>query len=144
MPPPRRHKPEESAHVDETLPLVTDPCPPTGLTSDCRIVRCIDGDTLEVEVVRTFRVRLLDCWAPESRTSNAAEKELGLASKAHLQAIVPPGTAAVVHVPAAAGGHIEKALTMGRVLGRVWPRDGDPRDLSQRQRDADHATKTKD
>lgn len=123
---------------------VTDPRPPTGIASDCQITKVIDGDTVEVEVRRTFRVRLLDCWAPETRTRDAAEKVAGLASKDFLLSYLPVGSEAVVHVPAAEGGHIEKALTMGRVLGRVWPKDADPRDVSQRQRDAGHATMTKE
>jgi endonuclease YncB( thermonuclease family) len=123
---------------------VTDPRPPTGIASDCQITKVIDGDTIEVEVRRTFRVRLLDCWAPESRTRDSAEKELGLASKAHLLEMLPVGSEAVVLVPAAEGGHIEKAVTMGRFLGRIWPKDDDPRDVSQRQRDAGHATTTKE
>ena len=117
--------------------------PPTGVTSDCTIVRCIDGDTLEVQITRTFHVRLIDCWAPETRTKNASEKKRGKASAAHLEAIVPPMTAAVVHIPASDRGELGDVMTMGRVVGRIWPNDGDSRDLSQRQVDAGHATATK-
>lgn len=117
------------------------PVPPTGLTLDCTVVRCIDGDTIEVEVRRTFHVRLMDCWAPESRTKDQAEKKLGKAAAANLESIIPAGSPAVVHIPASDRGQIGDMTTMSRVVGRVWPKDGDSRDLSQRQVDTGHATK---
>lgn len=120
------------------------PCPPPGITTPGVLVRIIDGDTVEVEIRRTLRVRMLDCWAPESRTKDLQEKELGLAAKAHLAEICPPGSPVTLFIPTSAGGHIESVFTMGRVLGAIWAADGDPRDLSQRQRDAGHATATQE
>lgn len=122
---------------------VAAPCPPAGITTAARVVRVIDGDTVDVEIHRTVRVRLCDCWAPETRTRDAEEKSAGLASKEFLQEYCPEGTETTLFIPAAAGGVIEKAFSMGRVLGYLWVRDGDPRDVSQRQRDAGHATATK-
>lgn len=118
--------------------------PPLGWTTNCRIVSAIDGDTIDVEVKRTIRVRLLDCWSPESRTTNADEKRRGIAAKEHMEAAAV-GCDAVLHVP---GGKDTKDLTtLGRVLGHVWllRSDGKPdtESLSEMQVRAGHATKEK-
>lgn len=119
------------------------PCPPAGITTPGILTRIIDGDTVEVEIRRTLRVRMLDCWSPESRTKDPIEKKLGLAAKAHLAEVCPVGSFVTLFIPTSTGGHIESVFTMGRVLGAIWAGD-DPRDLSQRQRDAGHATATKE
>ena len=48
--------------------------PPLGLTAQCKVLDVYDGDTVTVEVRTIARVRLLDCWAPEVRTKDVAEK----------------------------------------------------------------------
>lgn len=127
---------QRNDHVDA-------PQPPAGITTAGIITHIIDGDTVDVEIRRTVRVRLIDCWAPESRTRNPEEKAAGLAAKDHLIEMCPIGTPVILHIPAAKGGAIDQVLTMGRVLGCLWLQDNDPRDVSQRQRDAGHATRTK-
>ncbi|MBK8916449.1 MAG: hypothetical protein IPM64_17930 [Phycisphaerales bacterium] len=116
--------------------------PPLGLTKACRVVRVVDGDTLDVEVRYQLRVRLLDCWAPESRTKDLTEKDRGLASKEHLEQLAPAGSQAVLFVPGSADGSLGELLTLGRVLGHVWV-GPDPHSLSERQRKAGHATPRK-
>jgi micrococcal nuclease len=56
-----------------------------------KLVRVIDGDTIDVDIDLGFdvwlkrqRIRLAGIDAPESRTRNKAEKVLGLAAKARL------------------------------------------------------------
>lgn len=116
--------------------------PPLGLTKACTIARVVDGDTLDVEVRYEIRVRLLDCWSPESRTRNTKEKQRGLAAKAHLELLAPPASPAILFVPGAEHGSIAELLTLGRVLGHVW-RAGDSCSLSERQRIAGHASATR-
>lgn len=118
------------------------PRPPLGLAKACQVVGIVDGDTLDVEVRYVVRVRLLDCWAPESRTRDACEKLRGQAAKLHLEALAAPGSPAVLFVPGAESGEIAELITLGRVLGHVWIGD-DPRSLSERQRTAGHATAKK-
>lgn len=114
--------------------------PPTGWTTPARIIDVIDGDTLRVEITRRLIVRLLHCYAPESRTTNKAEKKRGEAATAYMLAMVPLGHPVCVHIPA---NTIDFAdlLTLNRVLGRVW---SDGRDLSEEMVAAGHATATKD
>lgn len=116
--------------------------PPAGLATPCRIAAIIDGDTIEVEVTARLRVRLLDCWAPETRTTDAAEKKRGLAAKTHLEKIAG-GKDATLWIPAAGARHLGELTTLGRALGHVWL-EGDAKNLSERQRAAGHARKTKD
>ena len=57
----------------------------------CRLVRVIDGDTVDVDIDLGFdiilkkqRVRLAGIDTPESRTSDLEEKKYGLAAKKFL------------------------------------------------------------
>lgn len=114
--------------------------PATGYVTDCEIVRVIDGDTVVVEMKTTLNIRLLDCWAPESRTTNAAEKIKGLAAKKHLQDLITTQPQATLFVPLT--GDLTDAITLGRALGYIW-RKGNTVTLNQQQVDARHATLTK-
>lgn len=117
--------------------------PATGLTFDGVVSRVIDGDTLIVQRTSSVRVRLIDCWVAESRTKDLAEKALGLKAKARL-AELATGKPVRVHVPI--GEDLSKAMTLGRVLGHVWPiEDGVPRreDYSDQANREGWATKTK-
>ena len=125
--------------------------PPRGITFDARVLRVIDGDTLEVETSITHRIRLLDCWAPETRlgrSTDEADKQRGLAAAAYMQALLARCDNRVrVHVPGN-GGELSEFTTMGRLLGRVW-RDmpapmQDETDLSGLMVTAGHATATKE
>ena len=44
-----------------------------GLTLPGNVLDVHDGDTVTVEVKRTLRIRLLDCWAPELRDAGGLE-----------------------------------------------------------------------
>ena len=61
-----------------------------------KLVRVIDGDTIDVDIDLGFkvflqkeRVRLFGINTPESRTRNLEEKKLGLAAKARLKELLP-------------------------------------------------------
>ena len=111
--------------------------PPIGWTTQCRIVRVVDGDTLDVEVTKKLRVRLLDCWAPETRTTDATEKERGLDSAAHLRNAVL-GKIATLHIPG--DTDFSDTLSFSRLLGRVYVGNVD---LSEWQVRNGHATERK-
>lgn len=112
--------------------------PEMATTVACRVVRVIDGDTVEVVVQQVYRVRLIDCWAPETRGDS---KTQGLASKEHLREhIGRHGLDAVLSVPWSEDS--AKSWSLGRVLGRIWLR-GQNRSLSEVQCDAGHATPAK-
>lgn len=101
-------------------------CPPRGITVDADVVRVIDGDTIVVRTSIEYHVRLIDCWAPESRTKDAKEKSRGLKAKARMQQLAAEGTAVRVHLPNSSAD-LTDAISMGRILGRVWMiEDGAP------------------
>lgn len=116
--------------------------PALGWTTAAQITRVIDGDTIDVTVTRKLRVRLLDCWAPEVRTRDLAEKERGLAAKAALEALVEShGATGVLFIPTGAGQELADVLSFGRVLGKMHlPEIGN---LSQVMVGLGHAKKTK-
>lgn len=118
--------------------------PPRGWTTDCKIVGIVDGDTVDVEVKRVIRVRLLGAWSPESRTKDAAEKQRGIAAKEHLQAAAE-GCDALLHIPGSVD--ISEWMTLGRVLGHVYLVNSDGttgESLAEMQVRAGHATPTKE
>lgn len=106
--------------------------PEPGLTTRGVITRVIDGDTVDVQISRVLRVRLLDCWAPETRSTDPMEKALGRAAREHLTELAE-GRFCLLHIPADERGRVSDVFTFGRVLGRLWvtPGDwtGDPSDL---------------
>lgn len=104
--------------------------PASGFTTDCRVVRVIDGDTVVVEIKQMLHVRMLQCWAPESRTKDLIEKAKGLAAKEHLQTLIDQEDQARLFVPLS--GDLTEAITLGRVLGYLW-RKGDNESLSEIQ-----------
>ena len=114
--------------------------PPIGWTVQCKVVQVYDGDTVVVEIRKRVRVRLLDCWAPEVRTKDAAEKKRGNASKANLQALLPEGSDATLHIPGSVD--IGRSLTFGRFLGHMWA-DAEDDNVSVQQVAAGHATEMK-
>lgn len=64
-------------------------------TYKARLIRVIDGDTVDAEIDLGFdvfvrqRIRLYGINTPESRTTNLEEKERGLAAKQRLIELLP-------------------------------------------------------
>lgn len=114
--------------------------PKPGYTAGCVVERVIDGDTVVVSVKHTFHVRLVDCWAPESRTKDLEQKRLGLASKENLETLLPVGQAGTVFIPS--GVDLSKTVTLSRHLGYIW-RDGDEKSCNEYQVECGFATKDK-
>ena len=124
--------------------------PAPGWTTRGIISRVIDGDTVEVTIKRTIRVRLQDCWAPETRLDPSlpsidreAAKLRGIASAEHLRRIAD-GRECMLHIPAhLADGETQDiggSFSMGRAIGRVWINGTDLSELQVRSR---FATRTK-
>jgi endonuclease YncB( thermonuclease family) len=118
--------------------------PSPAITGNGRVVRVIDGDTVEIETTIRFRVRLLSCWAPESRTSDKAEKRRGLEAKAFLKCVLQEDSAVRWSIPF--GPALQDSITLGRVLGRVWRLDpgGSDADVSEIMTEAGYASPKKE
>ena len=61
----------------------------------CKVVKVIDGDTVDVDIDLGFgiilkdeRVRIMGIDTPESRTRDRVEKKFGLAAKAKLKELL--------------------------------------------------------
>ena len=88
---------------------------------DVKIVKVIDGDTVDVDIDLGFgvwihkeRVRLHGIDTPESRTSDATEKVFGLKAKAFLEKWVTAGDVTLRTKTYGAKGKF------GRILGELW------------------------
>jgi endonuclease YncB( thermonuclease family) len=87
--------------------------PPLGVTARAKIVRVLDGDTLDLQLTYKVRVRLLSCWAPEKNTEKG--------KKAHEDLdVLALGKECILHVPTEDARTLADVLTLGRVLGNVW------------------------
>ena len=144
-----------------SLVLLAGESPPDPkLVVPCEIVEWHDGDTGTVRVTMDVRVRLLDCWAPETKGRKltavetklsaekqraildaiAAEKQWGLDSLASICKLAPVGTKGKLEISLAGVERSDDLFTLGRVLGRVWVND---QDLSVLQVTAGQATAVK-
>ena len=117
--------------------------PDPGWTTRGIISRVIDGDTVEVTIKRTLRVRLQDCWAPETRLDpgvppidREAAKLRGIASAEHLRRVAD-GHECMLHIPThLADGETQDiggSFSMGRAIGRVWINGTDLAELQVRK-----------
>lgn len=108
-----------------------------GVTLPAKVVGVIDGDTIEVDVSRRLRIRLLDCWAPECRTTDPEEKERGFAAKEFLHELIH-GQEVTVQIDLEPDERFGDQMSFGRVLAHVYL---DGMDVSQAVVAAGHATK---
>ena len=86
----------------------------------CKIVKIIDGDTVDVDIDLGFgvwmhkeRIRLYGIDTPESRTRDLEEKKYGLAAKEFLTKWTGAGELKIKT-------HKDKTGKFGRILGELW------------------------
>lgn len=87
----------------------------------CKIVKVVDGDTVDVDIDLGFgvwlndeRVRIMGIDTPESRTRDKVEKQFGLAAKERLKTLL--GKTAVLRTQVSKSGEDMKGK-FGRILG---------------------------
>ena len=85
----------------------------------CKIVKVIDGDTVDVDIDLVFgvwlkkqRIRFYGIDTPESRTRDLEEKKYGLAAKAFVEAHLPVGSTRTLTTVK------DKTGKYGRILGK--------------------------
>ena len=90
----------------------------------CKILRIVDGDTVDVDIDLGFgvwlhreRVRIMGIDTPESRTRDKIEKQFGLASKQFLKDMLPIGSMQVLKTQIDKSGEDKKGK-FGRILGK--------------------------
>ena len=95
----------------------------------CKIVKIVDGDTVDVDLdlgfgvwLRDERVRIMGIDTPESRTSDAMEKIFGQAAKDRLNSLL--GGEAIMLSQKTKGGENMKGK-FGRILGNFKTINGD-------------------
>ena len=95
----------------------------------CKILKVVDGDTVDVDLdlgfgvwLRDERVRIMGIDTPESRTSDAMEKIFGQAAKDRLNSLL--GGEAILLSQKTKGGENMKGK-FGRILGNFKTINGD-------------------
>ena len=89
----------------------------------CKLLRVIDGDTIDVDIdlgfgvwLRKQRIRLYGIDTPESRTSDDVEKIYGNAAKNYLTKWTGAGELTIKT-------HKDAKGKFGRILGEIWTFD---------------------
>jgi micrococcal nuclease len=86
-----------------------------------KVTNVVDGDTIDVDIDLGFdisfssRVRLAGIDTPESRTSDKAEKVLGLESKEYLKSKIKDAKSVVIKTE-----KMDSSEKYGRILGWVY------------------------
>ena len=93
-----------------------------------RVIKVVDGDTVDVDIDLGFgvwlkdeRVRIMGIDTPESRTRDKVEKKFGLAAKARLKELLGPTP--ILKTQVGKGGEDMKGK-FGRILGDFLTEDG--------------------
>ena len=92
-----------------------------------KILRVVDGDTVDVDIdlgfgvwLRNERVRIMGIDTPESRTRDKQEKKFGLLAKERLKELLPKGKDSVLRTQIDKDGEDAKGK-FGRILGDFLP-----------------------
>ena len=87
----------------------------------CKVVKIIDGDTIDVDIDLGFgvwlkkeRIRLFGIDTPESRTRDLEEKKYGLAAKEFITGMLDDEGGIILKTQKDAEGKF------GRILGELW------------------------
>ena len=87
----------------------------------CKVVKIIDGDTVDVDIDLGFgvwlkkeRIRLYGIDTPESRTRDLEEKKYGLAAKEFLTKMLDDEGGIILKT------HKDAEGKFGRILGELW------------------------
>ena len=88
-----------------------------------KILRVVDGDTVDVDIdlgfgvwLRNERVRIMGIDTPESRTRDKEQKKFGLLAKERLKELLPKGKDSVLRTQIDKDGEDAKGK-FGRILG---------------------------
>ena len=89
----------------------------------CKILKVVDGDTVDVDIDLGFgvwlkkeRVRVNGIDTPESRTRDKEEKKFGLISKNRVKQLLPVGSTQILKTESDRNGEDKKGK-FGRILG---------------------------
>lgn len=97
--------------------------PQEGITTEVQILRVVDGDTMEVQIVRTFHVRLTHPAAKSNLIFDTPEKNtaFGRLVMNYVKDLVNnfKGTARLF-IPAGKSIDLTDVLSFRRILGEIW------------------------
>ena len=82
------------------------------------VIEVYDGDTLTVRLTLNIRVRLLDCWCPETKTRDLEEKAYGIHSRETMKEVCL-GEKCLMTIPLKGHDRLDDVFTFGRILARI-------------------------
>lgn len=123
--------------------------PDYGLCYPVWLVRVIDGDTIIVKFRKDspykWRIRLIDCWAPETNKGTPAERARGLAAKKYAEKLLShhlDTLSLYIPAPSSLDQIFHELLSFGRVMGIIYLNPDTT--LNEQMVAAGMATKTRD
>jgi endonuclease YncB( thermonuclease family) len=91
--------------------------PELGIGTDAKVIRVVDGDTVEVEITRRFHVRMNNVKKPELKTPE------GKKAKAELEAKIPPNTTVRLFIPTNDPLKLMDVNSFERIVADIWLND---------------------
>ena len=95
---------------------------------NCKIVRVVDGDTVDVDIDLGFgmwmhkeRIRLHGIDTPESRTRDLEEKKFGLLAKDQVEHFLPKGSIQTLVTVRDKTGKYGRILGTFKIEDHLWP-----------------------
>jgi endonuclease YncB( thermonuclease family) len=110
------------------------------MTVRAKLDRIVDGDTVDVHLMLPVRIRIRNCWAPETRGTEALQ---GKEASEFLRSRISEDDQLRVHVPTTDADALGDILTFGRVVGDVY-RASDGKSIAELMVESGHATEFKE
>lgn len=101
----------------------------------------MDGDTISITMELPMRIRIRDCWAPETNKGPEHSRVMGRKAAEYMRDMLPEGTRIIVDVPTEEAVGLQSVMSFGRVAADVYLEDG--RDVSYLLCQDGHAYPTK-
>lgn len=92
--------------------------PEPGITTKADVIKVSDGDTIKVQITRTFDVRVRGLLCAESDTDKGKEEKEFLTKKIG-------NTEVTVFIPSNDSHKLMDMNSFNRLIGDVWAADGD-------------------
>lgn len=94
--------------------------PELGWVTDVKYIKNYDADSIDLEIRKKIRVRLLDCWAPEIKSKDQYKKEIAKEGRDFVNSVLSSAKEIRLFIPTEQSGDFSHLMTFDRLLGYIW------------------------